>query len=79
MILDILHSASFENAVLPLHIKIDLEALSSILLKQSDKLNMLYTKHFYGFEKEGKCDYYQEKACQGHYFNFKYQFRKDLL
>jgi len=40
---------------------------------------MFYTKHFYGFEKEGKCDFYQEKQAIGHYFNFKYPLRKDLL
>jgi hypothetical protein len=39
-------------------VKVDLEALAEIVLKQSDKLNMFYTKHFYGFEKEGKCDFY---------------------
>lgn len=65
--------------MLALYIKIDLEALSKILLRQSDKLNMFYTKHFYGFEKEGKCDYYQEKATKGHYFNFKYPLKKDAI
>jgi hypothetical protein len=58
LIQHILCGASFENAVLPFNIKIDLDALASILVKQSDKLNMFYTKHFYGFEKEGKCEYY---------------------
>lgn len=75
----ILRNASYENAVMPVQIKIDMEALAKILLKQSDKLNMFYTKHFYGFEKEGKCDYYQEKASKGHYFNFKFPLKQDML
>jgi hypothetical protein len=53
-----LQNASYENSVLPMTVKVDLEALAEIVLKQSDKLNMFYTKHFYGFEKEGKCDFY---------------------
>lgn len=74
-----LHNASYENSVLPMSAKIDLESLAEIILRQSDKLNMFYTKHFYGFEKEGKCDYFQEKQSSGHYFNFKYPLRKDLI
>lgn len=74
-----LHNASYENSVLPMSAKVDLEALADIILRQSEKLNMFYTKHFYGFEKEGKCDYFQEKQCSGHYFNFRYPLRRDLL
>ena len=33
---------------------------------------MLYTKHFYGFEKEGKCDTYNEKQVVSNVFNFRY-------
>lgn len=33
---------------------------------------MLYTKHFYGFEKEGKSDHYLEKAVTSNIFTFKY-------
>ena len=39
----------------------DLEQLSQIMMRQNDRLNKLYTKHFYGFEKEGKADTYLEK------------------
>ena len=74
-----LHNASHEMSVLVQTARIDLDALAKILLKQSDKLNMFYTKHFYGFEKEGKCDYYQEKAVQGTYFGFKYPLKKKLV
>ena len=38
-----------------------LEQLSQILMRQNDRLNMLYTKHFYGFEKGGKTEHYNEK------------------
>ena len=40
---------------------------------------MLFTKHFYGFEKEGKSDYYLEGKVTGHYFNFRYPFKESLL
>lgn len=34
---------------------------------------MLYTKYFYGFEKEGATVAYRDgKATQGHYFNYRY-------
>ena len=48
-------------------------------MRQNDRLNMLFTKHFYGFEKEGKSDYYLEGKVTGHYFNFKYPFKESLL
>jgi len=33
---------------------------------------MLYTKHFYGFEKEGKSETYLEKQTTASVFSFKY-------
>ena len=48
-----------------------LDELAKILMSQSEKLNLLYTKYFYGFEKEGKSAYYFEKAVAGHYFNYR--------
>jgi hypothetical protein len=33
---------------------------------------MLYTRHFYGFEKEGKSDTYLEKQVTSSIFSFKY-------
>ena len=42
-------------------------------------MNILYNKYFYGFEKEGKSAYFQEKAVSGFYLPFKYPFREDLL
>ena len=57
----------------------DLERLSQILMRQNERLNMLYTKHFYGFEKEGKSDYYLENKVTGHYFNFRYPFKESVL
>ena len=53
----------------------DLEQLSQILMRQNDRLNMLYTKHFYGFEKEGKADHYVEKQVTSNIFTFKYPLR----
>ena len=50
------------GAILPMTGRqFDLEQLSQILMRQNDRLNMLYTKHFYGFEKEGKSESYLEK------------------
>jgi hypothetical protein len=59
-----------------------LEDLAKILIHSSfyqDKLNILYNKYFYGFEKEGKSAYFQEKAVSGFYLPFRYPFREDLL
>jgi len=44
-----------------------------------EKMNILYNKYFYGFEKEGKSQYFQEKAVSGVYLPFRYPFREDLL
>jgi len=48
-------------------------------MRQNEKLNLLYTKHFYGFEKEGKSNYYFEKAVHGHYFNFRYPIKDSMI
>lgn len=48
-------------------------------MRQNDKLNILYTKFFYGFEKEGKSNYFFEKAVFGHYFNYKIAFKEAFL
>lgn len=48
-------------------------------MRQNDKLNLLYTKFFYGFEKEGKSNYFFEKAVHGHYFNYRYPIKEGLL
>ena len=57
----------------------DLEQLAQILMRQNERLNMLYTKHFYGFEKEGKSDYFLEGKVTGHYFNYRYPFKESVL
>lgn len=36
---------------------------------------MLYTKHFYGFEKEGKTEHYNEKSVVATTFDFRYPMR----
>ena len=41
-------------------------------MRQNDRLNMLYTKSFYGFEREGKSDSYLEKSVVSGIFAFKY-------
>jgi hypothetical protein len=48
-------------------------------MRQNDKLNILYTKYFYGFEKEGKSNYFFEKAVFGHYFNYKIDFKEAFI
>jgi hypothetical protein len=35
-----------------------LDDLAKILVNTNDKLNMIYNKYFYGFEKEGKSLYF---------------------
>ena len=40
---------------------------------------MLYTKYFYGFEKEGTTAFYREgKGIQGHYFSYRYPMVEDI-
>lgn len=78
----ILRSANFEQGVLPVHSRysFDLELLSQILIRQNDKFNMLYTKYFYGFEKEAATVSYRDgKSIQGHYFNYRYPFLESAL
>jgi hypothetical protein len=42
-------------------------------MRQNEKFNILYTKYFYGFEKEGSTNFYREnKSIIGHYFNYRY-------
>jgi len=50
-----------------------------VLSAQQEKLNILYNKYFYGFEKEGKSAYFQEKTVSGVHLPFRYPFREDLL
>lgn len=43
-------------------------------------MNIIYNKYFYGFEKEGKSAYFQEKSnINAIYLPFRYPFREDLL
>lgn len=72
IMLRILESAN-PGGILPMTGRgFDLEELSQILMRQNDRLNMLYTKNFYGFEKEGKSDTYLEKQVSAGIFAFKY-------
>ena len=48
-------------------------------MRQNEKFNMLYTKYFYGFEKEGKSQFYLDKAATGHHFNYRYKIKEELL
>lgn len=55
-------NCNFEDGILPVHGRhsFELESLSQILMRQNDKFNMLYTKYFYGFEREGTTGFYRE-------------------
>lgn len=78
----ILKAANFEEGLLPVHSRysFDLELLSQILMRQNEKFNMLYTKYFYGFEKEAATGFYREgKNIQGHYFNYRYPILESAL
>lgn len=75
-----LENANFEQNVLPTQGRsFKLDDLGKILLNNHDKLNILYNKYFYGFEKEGKSAYFQEKTVVGGYFPYRYPFKEDLL
>jgi len=57
-----LENANFQQNILPTTGKaFSLEDLARILVDNNDKLNIIYNKFFYGFEKEGKSAYFQEK------------------
>lgn len=54
-----LENANFETNILPTQGRsFKLDDLGKILLNNHDKLNILYNKYFYGFEKEGKSAYF---------------------
>jgi hypothetical protein len=79
-----LENACFEQNVLPTQGRsFKLDDLARILIVQNglhqEKLNILYNKYFYGFEKEGKSAYFQEKLSSGLYLPYRYPFREDLL
>jgi hypothetical protein len=77
-----LENANFPQNVLPTQGRsFKLEDLAKILVLniQHEKMNILYNKYFYGFEKEGKSAYFQEKTVTGVYFPYRYPFREDLL
>ena len=49
-------------------------------MRQNEKFNMLYTKYFYGFEKENASSNYREgKSIAGHYFNYRYPIIESAL
>lgn len=75
-----LENANFPQNVLPTQGRsFKLEDLAKILNGQHEKMNVLYNKYFYGFEKEGKSAFFQEKAVSGTYLPYRYPFREDLL
>jgi hypothetical protein len=76
----VLADANFAEGVLATTGKsFDLGQLSQVLMRQNDKLNLLYTKYFYGFEKEGRSNYFFEKAVHGHYFNYRYPIKESMI
>jgi len=49
-------------------------------MRQNDKYSMLFTKHFYGFEKEGTSASFRDaKSITGHYFNYRYPIRQEFI
>jgi hypothetical protein len=49
-------------------------------MRQNDKFNMLYTKYFYGFEKECATTFYRDgKNVTGHYFSYRYPLLEKYL
>ena len=54
--------------------------LNKVLSHKHDKFTLLYGKHFYGFEKEGKSNFYNEKAVEGYFLDeFKFPIVEALL
>lgn len=68
-----LKNANFpQNVLISTGKSIQLNELSSILVSKNDKFDMIYTKYFYGFEKEGSSASWSEKKVSGHIFNHTY-------
>ena len=71
----VLRAANFEEGLLQVQgrYSFDIELLSQILMRQNEKFNMMFTKYFYGFEKEGATAAYREgKSITGHYVSYRY-------
>eukprot|EP00349_Pseudokeronopsis_sp_Brazil_P004444 CAMPEP_0202961792 /NCGR_PEP_ID=MMETSP1396-20130829/5874_1 /ASSEMBLY_ACC=CAM_ASM_000872 /TAXON_ID= /ORGANISM="Pseudokeronopsis sp., Strain Brazil" /LENGTH=207 /DNA_ID=CAMNT_0049681889 /DNA_START=471 /DNA_END=1094 /DNA_ORIENTATION=- len=75
-----LENANFEDNILHTTGRtFKLEDLARILLNTKEKLNIVYNKYFYGFEKEGKSSYFLEKSSTGQFIPFRYPLKEDLL
>jgi len=58
-----LENANFEDNILHTSGRtFKLEDLARILMNYKEKLNIIYNKFFYGFEKESKSNYHLDKA-----------------
>jgi hypothetical protein len=56
-----LENANFPQNLLPTSGRsFALEDLCKILMQNNEKLNIIYNKFFYGFEKEGKSAYFRD-------------------
>lgn len=82
--IDIMHR-TLKNANFPRNIIITpgktfaLDELAKVICYQNERFSVLYNKYFYGFEKEGKSNYYLDNAVNGVYFNFRYPFNEQLV
>lgn len=59
---------------------LDFNEMTRVLGSKQDKYTLLYGKHFYGFEKEGRSSYFSEKQMgKGHYFTIDCPLKVDLI
>lgn len=59
---------------------IEWSEIRDAIKKKQDKYTMMYGKHFYGFEKEGKSSYYSEKQIDnGIYVKLSFPLSHNLI
>jgi hypothetical protein len=76
-----LKNANFARNVIVTNGKtFSMDEMAKVLCYQNEKFSILYNKYFYGFEKEGKSNYFLDNAVEeGVYFNFKFPLNELLL
>lgn len=80
LILRTLKNANFErNVIITSGKTFDVDQLAKVLCYQNEKFSILYNKYFYGFEKEGRSQYFLSNAVKGYYFSYRYPFNEVLI
>lgn len=55
------------------------DLIKILVINANDTFNFIYNKFFYGFEKEGKSQFFQSKAVQGVYIPYRYPVKESQV